>query len=413
MSFSRALISGAFVGDGGIRFQFRFSSENLHESAGADSVRQWEIVMDIVQIDARNTVMAFAVATALLGSTAKAGAVTDPCTLLAAGEAQSYIGALTAPPFRADDNGTASARGRRCIYRGSGGRQLDVIWNAEGAATAGAAAESVPNSLGSLFEQAGQPDLAANAHRVMAQGPPGPWDKATWIPGGTLFVTKGDQGADIDVSGAGGNEADAVAIARLLVPRFNHPLAYDGTRAAANMPQARPRPGGACGVVPQAAVEAAIGPLAGAPTADPDGSRCEYRVATSQGERTYTIAYVWQGGIKGYNMLKNGPTTMGSAMGGNIPMGGLDSLPQDPKTAALIGGLMKLAGGGDAGAAPGAATQIGFKTDSTLQGPWDNATLLHGTQLLAVKADVMVGMDLKSADYEKAKALMAAICSRL
>jgi hypothetical protein len=100
-------------------------------------------------------------------------------------------------------------------------------------------------------------------------------------------------------------------------------------------------------------------------------------------------------------------------MGGNIPMGGLDSLPQDPKTAALIGGLMKLAGGGDAGAAPGAATQIGFKTDSTLQGPWDNATLLHGTQLLAVKADVMVGMDLKSADYEKAKALMAAICSRL
>jgi hypothetical protein len=112
-------------------------------------------------------------------------------------------------------------------------------------------------------------------------------------------------------------------------------------------------------------------------------------------------------------MLKNGPTTMGSAMGGNIPMGGLDSLPQDPKTAALIGGLMKLAGGGDAGAAPGAATQIGFKTDSTLQGPWDNATLLHGTQLLAVKADVMVGMDLKSADYEKAKALMAAICSRL
>jgi hypothetical protein len=94
-------------------------------------------------------------------------------------------------------------------------------------------------------------------------------------------------------------------------------------------------------------------------------------------------------------------------------MGGLDSIPQDPKTAALIGGLMKLAGGADARAAPGAATQIGFKTDSTLQGPWDNATLLHGTQLLAVKADVMVGMDLKSADYEKAKALMAAICSKL
>jgi hypothetical protein len=398
---------------GGICVRFRFSSEHLYESAVAGSIQQWEIMMDIAQMGARSTVIAFGVATALLGSPAKAGAVTDPCTLLAAGEAQSYIGALTAPPFRADDNGTASARGRQCIYRGSGGRQLGITWNAAGAAAAGEAAESVPNSLGSVFEQTGEPGLAANAHRVMAQGPPGPWDKATWIPGGTLFVTKGDQGANIDVSGASGNEADAVAIARLLVPRFNHPLAYDGARAAANMPTAKPRSGGACGVVPRAAVEAAIGPLADAPTADPDGSTCEYRVATPQGQRVYMIVYAWQGGIKSYNMLKNGPTTMGSAMGGNIPMGGLDSLPHDPKTAALIGGLMKLAGGGNAGTAPGAATQIGFKTDSTLQGPWDNATLLHGTQLLAVKADVMVAMDLKSADYEKAKALMAAICSRL
>jgi hypothetical protein len=125
------------------------------------------------------------------------------------------------------------------------------------------------------------------------------------------------------------------------------------------------------------------------------------------------VEYVWQGGLKNYNMLKNGPATMGTAMGGSIPMGGLNSMPTDPQSAALIGGLMKIVGGADAGVAPGAATQIGFKTDSTLQGPWDNATLLHGTQLLAVKADVMVGMDLKSADYEKAKALMAAICSTL
>jgi hypothetical protein len=39
--------------------------------------------------------------------------------------------------------------------------------------------------------------------------------------------------------------------------------------------------------------------------------------------------------------------------------------------------------------------------------------LLHGTQLFAVKGDVMVSMDLKSADYEKAKALLAAACSSL
>jgi hypothetical protein len=366
----------------------------------------------LVQFKSRNKLAALGVAATLLASFAKAGAATDPCTLLAASEAQTYVGVLSTPPFRADD-GTANRAGMQCVYRGSGGRQIAIDWNAEGAGQAGKIIDSVPNTLGGAFEQAGQPGLAANAHRVIAQGPQGPWDKANWIPGGTLFVTKGDQGANIDMSGASGNEDEAVAIARLVVPRFNHPLTYDGARAALNAPKTKAH-GGACSVVTKAAVEAAIGPLTGAPIAGSDGTRCDYQVATSQGQRTYSVEYVWQGGLKNYNMLKNGPATLGSAMGGSIPMGGLNSMPQDPQSAALIGGLMKLVGGdGGAGAAPGAATQIGFKTDSTLQGPWDNATLLHGTQLLAVKADVMVGMDLKSADYEKAKALMAAICSRL
>ena len=366
----------------------------------------------VARSNIRNAAAAFGVAAALLATWARAGAATDPCTLLAASEAQTFVGPLATPPFRADDNGAANTRGSSCVYRGSGGRQIALEWNATGAAAAGSITESVPNTLGDTFEKAGQPGLAANAHRVIAQGPAGPWDKANWIPGGTLFVTKGDQGVNVDISGASGSEDEAVAIAKLAVPRFNHPLTYDGARAAMNAPKSKAH-AGACAVVTQPAVEAAIGPLTGAPTAGSDGTSCEYRVATPQGQRTYSVEYVWQGGLKNYNMLKNGPATMGSAMGGNIPMGGLNSMPQDAQTSALIGGLMKMVGGSDAGAAPGAATQIGFKTDSNLKGPWDNATLMHGTQLLAVKGDVMVGMDLKSADYEKSKALMAAICSTL
>jgi hypothetical protein len=349
----------------------------------------------------------------LLTSVAQAAAVTDPCTLLSASEAQHYVGALLSPPYRVDDDGAAQASGKACLYRGTGGHQLIIMWFGEGAAQAGDATAAVPNMLGGAFAKAGQSDLAATTHRVMAQGPDGPWDKATWIPGGTLFVTKGDQGAHIDMSGASGKESDAVAIGKLLVPRFNHPLVYNGAAAIAKAPQAKQHSGNACAVVSPAAVAAAIGPLQGAPTADPDGSRCDYRVATPQGLRTYTVEYVWQGGVKNYNMLKNGSSTLGSAMGGDIPMGGMDSMPQDPQSKALIGGLMKMVSGGGDNAAPGAAAQVGFKTDSTLKGPWDDATLLHGTQLLAVKADVMVGMDLRSADYEKAKALMVAICSRL
>jgi hypothetical protein len=86
-------------------------------------------------------------------------------------------------------------------------------------------------------------------------------------------------------------------------------------------------------------------------------------------------------------------------------------MKMDPNTSKMMGGLMKMAGGGNG--APGAASQVGFKTDTNLQGPWDAAMLLHGTQLLAVKNDVMVGMDLQSADYDKAKALLTLVCSSL
>ncbi len=85
-----------------------------------------------------------------------------------------------------------------------------------------------------------------------------------------------------------------------------------------------------------------------------------------------------------------------------------------PQMQAVIGGMMKMIGGTAAdGKAPGAAATIGFRTDTTLAGPWEQAALLHGMQLIAVRHDVFVGTSLESADYEKAKALLAAICSRL
>jgi hypothetical protein len=338
-------------------------------------------------------------------------ATPDPCTLLSAAEAEAFVGALTIPPFRSNDDGAADVAGDACTYRGTGARQLAIVRTGEGSAAAGEIAHQVPNILGGALQKAGAGDLAAAAHRVMAQVPNGPWDKANWIPGGTLFVTKGDAGANIDVSGSGGKEDDAIAVARIIVPRFDHPLDYDGAKSAAAMPKPKPHPASACDAVPQSAVEGAIGRLDGAPAAEPDGSKCAYHVASAQGPRTYLIEFVWQGGAKNFNMLKNSMSTLGSAMGGTIPTAGMDSMKMDPNMSKMIGGLMNMAGGG--GGAPGAATQVGFKTDTTLQGPWDSAMLMHGTQLFAVKNDVMVAMDLKSADYDKAKALLAVICSRI
>ncbi len=334
----------------------------------------------------------------------------DPCAYLAAGEAESFIGKLKMPPYRATDDGIGDVNGDHCMYMSADGRQLLVHVGPNSGA--GKTIQSIPNMLGGALAKAGMGGMDSTAHRVMADTK-GPWDEATWIPGGSLFVTKGDMEAGVDVSASSGQQKEAVAVATLMVPRFGHPLDYDGAKAVAMAPKPKSHPASACDVLPTSSVEAAIGALSSVPEADPDGTRCKYHVASDKGLRTYTVEYVWQGGRKNYNMLVHGMSTLGSVMGGNIPMGGLDSIPGDSNTRKMLGGLMKMVGGGSSKTATGAVMQVGLKTDTTLKGPWDNASLQHGTQLLAVKNDVMVGMDLQSADYDKAKALLTAICEKL
>jgi hypothetical protein len=351
-------------------------------------------------------------ALAVLDSAARADrrSAPDPCRYLAGGEAESFVGRLKMPPYRATDDGLGDVNGDHCMYTGSNGRQLLV---AVGANTGvGKIIQGIPNVLGRVLAKGGARGMDSTAHRIMA-ATKGPWDEATWIPGGSLFVTKGDVEGQVDVSGSSGQQKEAVAVATLMVPRFGHPLDYDGAKAVAMAPKPKKHPASACDILPTAQVEAAIGPLSGSPEADPDGTVCKYHVASEKGVRTYSVEYVWQGGRKNYNMLVHGMSTLGSVMGGTIPTGGMDSIPGDSTTRTMIGAMMKMVSGGDSKTATGAVTQVGLKTDTTLEGPWDNASLQHGTQLLAVKNDVMVGMDLRSADYDKAKALLTAICGRL
>jgi hypothetical protein len=300
------------------------------------------------------------------------------------------------------------------MYRGTDGRQIAVRPDWSGGGTfANAALQGSADSLGSRLAQSEAVTMDTMAHRVVKAETAGPWDRATWIPGGSLFASKGELSAQIDVSAASGQESDAVALAKIIMPRFDHPLHYDGARAVARVPRPPAHPANACDFIPRSNVEAAIGPLAGAPASDSPETSCTYKVATSQGERDYAVEFVWEGGQKNYQMLKHGMATLGGVMG-TPSSSPLDTLKPPAQMQAMIGGLMKMVGGSQAeGKAPGAAPAIGFRTDTTLTGPWDNASLLHGTQLIAVRHDVFVGMSLESADYEKAKALLAAICSRL
>ncbi|HEY4320171.1 MAG TPA: hypothetical protein VGM77_03245 [Gemmatimonadales bacterium] len=336
----------------------------------------------------------------------------DPCTLLSASEAAPYVGALLTPPYRVSD-GAADVHGDQCRYLGHDGRSFTVQPAWSGGAAAGKVAHDVPNLVGGALAKAGDSGHATMTHQVMKSELTGPWDQATWIPGGSLLATKGDVDVNVDVSGSSGLERDAVAIATLIMPRFAHPLSYDGAKAVALAPKAVTHPANACDFVPRSVVEAAIGPLSAEPTSDSPETSCTWKVATPQGERDYTVEFVWQNGGKNYNSLKHSMATVGAATGmpANSP---LDTMQLPAQMKGMLGGMVKMVGGaGSAGKAPGATSTMGFRTDTTLTGPWDNASLLHGTQLIAVRHDVFVGMGLESADYDHAKALMAAICSRL
>lgn len=329
----------------------------------------------------------------------------DPCTLLAASEAEPYVGPLATPPYRASD-GAADARGDECLYRGTDGREVAVRPTWHGGHVAGQVLQGVPRALGGILSKA-DPGFDTLIHRVMQQGPVGPWDQTTWIPGGSLFATKGDAQVSIDMSGASGRQEDALALARIMMPRFVRPLAYDGAKAVALAPRPKAHPAAACDLAPRADVEAAIGPLAAAPSSDSPPTSCTYRVTGAGGDRTYPVEFTWQNGQKSYRMLTHGMAAVSGLLGtpASTP---LDTLHPSADMGAAIGGLMKMVTG-----SAGASVTEGVRTDTALAGPWDHAALLHGTLLMAVKGDVLVGINLAAADYDKAKTLLGVICARL
>ncbi len=294
----------------------------------------------------------------------------------------------------------------------------------------------LPNALGKALAK-GAPGMDSLANRVSQQGIPGPWDQASFLPTGVLTAIKGQTFVIVDVSGASGQKSDAVAIATIAMGRVGHPLSYDGAKAVAMVPAPKQHPSNACDLVPRGEVEAAIGPLSAAPAGD--STECTYQVSTPQGSRSYPVAFAWEDGGHAYNMQKHMMSTMGSMLGTPTSTP-LDTMKPTGNMGAMMGALMKMAGsaGKPSGpspldtmkptaanmksamniastptTAPGAVTTVGFTTDTTLQGPWDGASLLHGTQLIAVRNDVMVAMSLETADYVKAKALLATICTHL
>jgi hypothetical protein len=315
-----------------------------------------------------------------LGCQSSAEAQEDSCRWLTSSEVEPYVGALATPPYLTEDG---------CMYRGRDGRSVVVtVGRAAGAGAVGKTVTDVPKKT--------DPQAA----KLLA-GPTGPWDRSMWSLVGELMVWKGDAQIIVDVSASEAGQSGASELAKIIVGRLGHPLNYDGAKAALLAPKPHAKLANACDLIPRARVQQILGPLKGNPITDEDGTKCTYQTATE----SYPMAITWSGGYRAFDRVKHTLPMSSGAMGTpQVSMPKLDSSQQK-----MLGGLMQMVGG----SATGAPVKTSFKTDTTLRGPWDAAALINGSILGATRHDVMVAFDLKSADYDKAKALLAAACERL
>jgi hypothetical protein len=257
---------------------------------------------------------------------------------------------------------------------------------------------------------------------VMGSAGSGPWDNSNWFPTGTLIVFKGDASFDIDMSAANGGKDGAIDLATKAIGRLDQPLDYDGTRAVAFAPKPVPRVP-ACDLIPHARAEAILGALTTPPKADSANTTCTYTVASADGDVSYPVAITWDNGYKELNTLKRSMSSIAGALGAssktiNVGRGGMQpqvhtSMPDmpalNPAQQKMLSAFSKAVG------VPGMSGVMkrGMKTDSTLVGPWDGAALVNGMWLVASRHDVAVTINLGDADYDKAKALLAAACEQL
>ena len=331
----------------------------------------------------------------------------DPCIYLASSEAEAYVGPLETPPFRFDDEeGAPAAEGKYCMYRGRDGREIRVDVIAGNAKMVAAVTAGVPRVMGRLMKATGHEDQQSVIAAVTPKGEQGPWDNAQWMATiGLLTVIKGDSGVDIDVSASSSGEQGAYALAREALPRLDKPLEYDGAHAAALAPKPRAPLANPCDLIPRARVEQAIGPLSAEPQRDTLGETCTYRVAAAGRTQEYPVDITWINGNKKFAMMKGSIGAAAGALG--MPGGGAaHAIP--PEAQQMLGQISKMTGG----AVDVTPVTHGLTSDTTLVGPWDRAALIVG-RLAATKHNVMIQLTVSSADYDKAKALLAAACEQL
>jgi hypothetical protein len=327
----------------------------------------------------------------------------DPCVLLSRAEAEKYLGPLAADPYRASGP-EPKERGSTCIYRGVNGQTVVIDPNNfNGGKMAMGMIKGAGGMVGqALVTESGSADTLE-----------GDWDDVRWTFG-ELNALKGDVLVNVDVSGSLLGPVGAAALADIAIHHLDHPLQYDGAEAARKAPGPLVPPRDPCTLVTREEAAAILGPLSGDPVSGRDG--CTYTVAGAP-PRPVALQVTWTGGFKAMTQSKASSRMFQKSFTDPIEAG-MDGnrkeaeMKKDTGAQKFIGqvqGVMRAMGG------PAMEdSSLRLKTDTFgLKGPWDQAAILNGFTLEAVKKDVLVAVGLQYLDQKKAEALVAKAMSKI
>jgi hypothetical protein len=354
----------------------------------------------------------------------------DPCSLLEPKEVEAAFGApLGTAPYRGS-NLKPVADGSDCVYQTASFQTVTLSVSF----TDGQQAYHVGDFVGSLVKGAkGAVDDKTKKVMVSEDGSEiaGEWDEAKLTPLTccSFNALRADQMIGIDFTGSAMALTQAAALVDAAFKRIDKPLTLDGganAAAAKAFLKTRPTRMAACSVLSQAEAEAILGKLVAAPKEQ--GDSCSYQLPSTGIPQIYELDYGWQGGNYDFRQDLQAAKMAGSALG-NM---GFNVHAQVQVPNAPAAGAQATGEAGSSASAAGTHTQdvtehitvdeatkrmsgqtfaqtghLTGEQDASSAGPWERSATI-GPKLEAVKKDVLVKIDLRAVDQDKAKALLTA-----
>jgi len=369
----------------------------------------------------------------------------DPCSLPEPKEVEAVLGGpLGTAPYRGS-NGNPAPGGSDCIYQSTNFQQISLSVDFDG----GQQAYHVGDFVGNLVKGTGAVNDKTKKAMVSEDGSEiaGEWDEAKLTPFNCCIFNalRADQLITIDFTGTAANLKQAAGLVDSAFRRIGKPLPLDGganVAAAKAFLKTRPERRDPCSVLSQAEVEAILGKLIAAPAAQKDS--CTYELPPKGIRQTYELEYRWRGGNYDFRTDLTAARMGGAALGSMELTSTTQQRVSDAPAATGQDSQSADAGktpNGDAPANPGpgagshtvtvatnvsvdaAARQMTGQTfsqgghltgeqDATGGGPWERSATV-GMDFEAVKRDILLKIDLRGVNRDKARALAAAAMSKL